>query len=177
MINESPTSNAAVEEHDEPAGLPYYFIFGRLQWPGETVADIVVNTLAAVGLRNVYCEVVSIPAQVPRVLDMAIQTAIFRQGVSVIVLPEDVALQGRFRLATAEPGEANRIYRQPRYGRVALTRRRPFDHRSIASELPQAIGARSAFRFRHVIALQCATSAGSRSLWGISLHWPKGAYL
>jgi pyruvate dehydrogenase (quinone) len=29
----------------------------------------------------------------PRVLDMAIQTAISRQGVSVIVLPEDVALQ------------------------------------------------------------------------------------
>jgi pyruvate dehydrogenase (quinone) len=40
-----------------------------------------------------YCELVSIPAQMPRVLDMAIQTAISRQGVSVIVLPEDVALQ------------------------------------------------------------------------------------
>jgi pyruvate dehydrogenase (quinone) len=40
-----------------------------------------------------YCELVSIPAQMPRVLDMAIRTAISRQGVSVIVLPEDVALQ------------------------------------------------------------------------------------
>jgi len=40
-----------------------------------------------------YCELVSTPAQMPRALDMAIQTAICRQGVSVILLPEEVALQ------------------------------------------------------------------------------------
>ena len=39
-----------------------------------------------------YCEVVSNPAQMPRVLEIAIQTAISRRGVSVIVLPGDVAL-------------------------------------------------------------------------------------
>ena len=39
-----------------------------------------------------FCEVVSNPAQMPRVLEIAIQTAISRRGVSVIVIPGDVAL-------------------------------------------------------------------------------------
>ena len=41
-----------------------------------------------------YCELVSQPEQMPRVLDVAIQTARARRGVSVIVVPGDVALMG-----------------------------------------------------------------------------------
>ena len=40
-----------------------------------------------------YCELVSQPEQMPRVLEIAIQTALTRRGVSVIVLPGDVALR------------------------------------------------------------------------------------
>src|SRR5712664_999628 len=40
-----------------------------------------------------YCELVSQPEQMPRVLEIAIQTAISRRGVAVIVLPGDVALR------------------------------------------------------------------------------------
>ena len=40
-----------------------------------------------------YCELVSDPEQMPRVLETAIQTAISERGVSVIVLPGDVALK------------------------------------------------------------------------------------
>src|SRR5277367_6181519 len=40
-----------------------------------------------------YCELVSHPEQMPRVLDIAIRTAIERRGVSVIVLPGDVSQQ------------------------------------------------------------------------------------
>jgi pyruvate dehydrogenase (quinone) len=40
-----------------------------------------------------YCELVSDPDQMPRVLEIAIQTAISKRGVSVIVLPGDVALK------------------------------------------------------------------------------------
>jgi len=40
-----------------------------------------------------YCELVSQPEQMPRVLEIAIQTAISRRGVSVVVLPGDVALR------------------------------------------------------------------------------------
>src|SRR6266404_6493900 len=40
-----------------------------------------------------YCELVSQPEQMPRVLEIAMQTAISRRGVSVIVLPGDVALR------------------------------------------------------------------------------------
>jgi pyruvate dehydrogenase (quinone) len=40
-----------------------------------------------------YCELVSNPVQMPRVLEIAIQTAISKCGVSVIVLPGDVALR------------------------------------------------------------------------------------
>ena len=38
-----------------------------------------------------YCELVSHPEQMPRVLEIAMQTAISRRGVSVIILPGDVA--------------------------------------------------------------------------------------
>src|SRR6201998_3741108 len=40
-----------------------------------------------------YCELVSGPEQMPRILETAIQTAISKRGVSVIVLPGDVALK------------------------------------------------------------------------------------
>src|ERR1700757_1240117 len=40
-----------------------------------------------------YCELVSQPAQMPRVLEIAIQTALARRGVAVIALPGDVALR------------------------------------------------------------------------------------
>src|SRR5258705_12578855 len=40
-----------------------------------------------------YCELVSQPEQMPRALEIAIQTALSRRGVSVIVLPGDVALR------------------------------------------------------------------------------------
>src|ERR1700677_3785692 len=40
-----------------------------------------------------YCELVSQPEQMPRVLEIAIQTAISRRGVAVIVIPGDVALR------------------------------------------------------------------------------------
>jgi pyruvate dehydrogenase (quinone) len=41
---------------------------------------------------SVYCEVVSHPSQMPRTLEIAIQTALSKQGVAVIVIPGDVAL-------------------------------------------------------------------------------------
>jgi pyruvate dehydrogenase (quinone) len=40
-----------------------------------------------------YCELVSHPEQMPRVLEIAMQTALSRRGVAVIALPGDVALQ------------------------------------------------------------------------------------
>src|ERR1700731_2612778 len=39
-----------------------------------------------------YCELVSHPEQMPRVLEIAIQTAIARRGVAVVTLPGDIAL-------------------------------------------------------------------------------------
>src|SRR5476651_1758197 len=40
-----------------------------------------------------YCELVSQAEQMPRVLEIAMQTAISRRGVAVIILPGDVALR------------------------------------------------------------------------------------
>jgi pyruvate dehydrogenase (quinone) len=40
-----------------------------------------------------YCGVVSHPAQMPRILEIAIQTALARRGVAVVVLPGDIGLQ------------------------------------------------------------------------------------
>jgi len=50
-----------------------------------------------------YCETVSHPDQMPRVLEIAIQTAIARRGVSVVSIPGDVALQA----ATVESPRLN----------------------------------------------------------------------
>ena len=40
-----------------------------------------------------YCELISQPEQMPRVLEIAMQTAIARRGVSVVAIPGDVALR------------------------------------------------------------------------------------
>jgi pyruvate dehydrogenase (quinone) len=40
-----------------------------------------------------YCELVSQPQQMPRVLEIAIQTALSQRGVSVVAIPGDVALR------------------------------------------------------------------------------------
>jgi pyruvate dehydrogenase (quinone) len=42
---------------------------------------------------SVYCELVTNPEQMPRVLEIAMRSAILKKGVAVIVLPGDVALQ------------------------------------------------------------------------------------
>src|SRR6476620_3859862 len=47
-----------------------------------------------------YCELISHPEQMPRVLEIAMQTAIARRGVSVVALPGDVALG---RAVTEQP--------------------------------------------------------------------------
>ncbi|HUN37843.1 MAG TPA: ubiquinone-dependent pyruvate dehydrogenase [Trebonia sp.] len=41
---------------------------------------------------SVYCELVSIPDQVPRVLEIAMRTAVQRRGVAVVVVPGEVFL-------------------------------------------------------------------------------------
>src|SRR5579859_7699366 len=38
-----------------------------------------------------YCELVSQPEQMPRILEIAMQTAVSKRGVSVVILPGDVA--------------------------------------------------------------------------------------
>jgi pyruvate dehydrogenase (quinone) len=49
-----------------------------------------------------YCELVSQSAQMPRVLEIAIQTALAKQGVSVVVIPGDIALRrAHFRKPSA----------------------------------------------------------------------------
>jgi len=40
-----------------------------------------------------YCEMVTQPTQMPRILEIAMQTAISRRGVAVVALPGDVAMQ------------------------------------------------------------------------------------
>src|SRR5216683_7918041 len=40
-----------------------------------------------------HCELVSSPAQMPRVLEIAMQTALARRGVAVVAIPGDIALR------------------------------------------------------------------------------------
>src|SRR6201987_5389170 len=40
-----------------------------------------------------YCELVSQPSQMPRVLEIAMQTAISKRGVAVVAIPGDVAMR------------------------------------------------------------------------------------
>src|SRR5262249_62366500 len=42
---------------------------------------------------SAFCEMVSQPDQVPRLIEIAVQTAIARSDVSVLVLPGDIALR------------------------------------------------------------------------------------
>ena len=46
------------------------------------------------GECSVYCELVSIPEQLPRVLEMAMRAALARGGVAVVVVPGEVFLAG-----------------------------------------------------------------------------------
>ena len=62
-----------------------------------------------------YCELVSQPEQMPRVLDIAIQTALSRRGVSVVAIPGDVALVQRHR---ARPRRQAGQRQQRRAGRL-----------------------------------------------------------
>lgn len=68
-----------------------------------------------------YCELVSNAEQMPRILEIAVQTAVSRRGVAVVVLPGDIALQPaavsepRLKFAGATPtvrpsdGELDRL--------------------------------------------------------------------
>ncbi len=55
-------------------------------------AQIPSNEIGS-GYFQEYCELVSQPEQMPRVLEIAMQTAISQRGVAVVVLPGDVALR------------------------------------------------------------------------------------
>ena len=46
-----------------------------------------------------YCEVISGPEQMPRILGIAMQTAISKRGVAVVVLPGDIALRDTVEVA------------------------------------------------------------------------------
>ncbi len=49
-----------------------------------------------------YCELISQTAQMPRVLEIAIQTALAKRGVTVVAIPGDIALQsGTYRKPSA----------------------------------------------------------------------------
>jgi pyruvate dehydrogenase (quinone) len=74
-----------------------------------------------------YCELVSHPTQMPRVLEIAIREAIGKGGVSVVVLPGDVALQR----AEAAPAPSA-IDLSPRRATLAPS---PDDVRSLAQLL------------------------------------------
>src|SRR6201996_1585322 len=54
-----------------------------------------------------YCELISQPEQMPRVLEIAMQTAISKRGVAVIIIPGDLAMANAVesgpRLRFAEP--------------------------------------------------------------------------
>jgi pyruvate dehydrogenase (quinone) len=52
-----------------------------------------------------YCELVSSPAQMPGVLEIAIREAVGRRGVSVVVIPGDIALQTAHTAADPTSGE------------------------------------------------------------------------
>ena len=55
-----------------------------------------------------YCELVSSPEQIPRVLDIAMRTAISLRGVSVVVIPGDIALMDAASSRPCVPVERSR---------------------------------------------------------------------
>ena len=50
-----------------------------------------------------YCESISQPEQMPRILDIAMQTAVTRRGVAVIVLPGNIAWKDAVYDQPADP--------------------------------------------------------------------------
>lgn len=66
-----------------------------------------------------YCELVSQPEQMPRVLEIAIRTALSRDGVAVIVLPGDVALRDAVEAPVRRPYAAPRPTVCPSDGEIA----------------------------------------------------------
>jgi pyruvate dehydrogenase (quinone) len=66
-----------------------------------------------------YCELVSQPSQMPRVLEIAIQTALAKQGVSVVAIPGDIALrQTHYRKPSASIRRVEPLLR-PSNGEIA----------------------------------------------------------
>ncbi len=65
-----------------------------------------------------YCELVSTPEQIPQVLAVAMRKAVINRGVSVVVLPGDVALKAA-RKAPAATGIMRRCRRSPGGRRAA----------------------------------------------------------
>jgi hypothetical protein len=55
---------------------------------------------------SVYCELVSIPSQLPRILEIAMRTALARGGVAVVVIPGEVFLTEAPHGAKATPVRA-----------------------------------------------------------------------
>jgi pyruvate dehydrogenase (quinone) len=76
-----------------------------------------------------YCELVSSPSQMPGVLQIAIREALGKGGVSVIVIPGDVALQSAEK---AVPGKNDLAFRRP------ITVPRDNDLRALAELLNDA---------------------------------------
>src|SRR5277367_3766867 len=59
-----------------------------------------------------YCELVSQPSQMPRVLEIAIQTALTKQGVSVVAIPGDIALKkATYRKPSASINQVKHLLR------------------------------------------------------------------
>ena len=89
-----------------------------------------------------FCELVSNPSQMPRTLEIAIQTALSKRGVSVVVLPGDVALMN----TENDDRRVNFTFAPPH------TVPRPEELDQLASELDRA---------RHVTILAGAGCAGA----------------
>ena len=66
-----------------------------------------------------YCELISQPEQMPRILEIAIQTAIARRGVSVVALPGDVALRNAVEIPSRF-SQAAAITSTPRVIQVSM---------------------------------------------------------
>src|SRR5258705_13581530 len=57
-----------------------------------------------------YCELISQPTQLPRVLEIAIQTALAKRGVAVVAIPGDIALrEALYREPSAIVKQANPV--------------------------------------------------------------------
>ena len=57
---------------------------------------------------SVYCELVSVPEQMPRVLETAMRYAIERSGVAVVVIAEEILLHRHFATAGHRPSSGRR---------------------------------------------------------------------